>query len=210
MSGRPLRRVPDERHPARTDGEALRPGPVAQPVSTASSAAFLVAAWWLDRSVRGADGADALGGRLLAAALAANGVGSAGFHGPGDGFSHRLHDASLWAIVGVSGTGALRLFRRGPRGALRAWGWPAALLAGGTVIARGSRTGGRWCRPRSLLQGHAAWHLLAAAGLALAGRRMFGVEPEGAGGVSLGLIGAWSRRRAPSPTAEGAPDTLIR
>lgn len=46
---------------------------------------------------------------------------------------------------------------------------PAAVAAGalavGVLINGLSRTGGPLCRPRSLLQGHAAWHVLSAASL---------------------------------------------
>jgi hypothetical protein len=41
-----------------------------------------------------------------------------------------------------------------------------AALAIGGVVNLGSRTGGRWCRPETLLQGHAVWHLLTAVALA--------------------------------------------
>ena len=40
-----------------------------------------------------------------------------------------------------------------------------ALFAAGVATATLSRTGGPLCAPDSLLQGHAAWHLLGAAGL---------------------------------------------
>ena len=36
----------------------------------------------------------------------------------------------------------------------------------GVIINGLSRTGGPLCRPESLLQGHAAWHVLSAASLA--------------------------------------------
>jgi hypothetical protein len=42
----------------------------------------------------------------------------------------------------------------------------AGSLALGALINGLSRTGGPLCRPRSLLQGHAAWHVLSAASLA--------------------------------------------
>jgi hypothetical protein len=47
---------------------------------------------------------------------------------------------------------------------------PPAAAAGGTLalgaLINGlSRTGGPLCRPKSLLQGHAAWHVLSAASL---------------------------------------------
>lgn len=45
----------------------------------------------------------------------------------------------------------------------------AAILASGAMIGTLSRTGWPWCAPDSLLQGHAAWHLLAATALAVWG-----------------------------------------
>jgi hypothetical protein len=42
----------------------------------------------------------------------------------------------------------------------------AVSLALGVIIDGPSRTGGPLCRPGSLLQGHAAWHMLSAASLA--------------------------------------------
>jgi hypothetical protein len=42
---------------------------------------------------------------------------------------------------------------------------PVVLLAAGALVHARSRTGCRWCRPRSHWQGHALWHLLSAAAL---------------------------------------------
>jgi hypothetical protein len=42
---------------------------------------------------------------------------------------------------------------------------PIALLGVGALVHARSRTGCRWCRPHSILQGHALWHLLSAAAL---------------------------------------------
>lgn len=54
------------------------------------------------------------------------------------------------------------------------------LLAIGILIFLLSRTGGPLCTPDGLLQGHAAWHVLAAAGIALhVIRRMDSEIPEG-------------------------------
>lgn len=44
---------------------------------------------------------------------------------------------------------------------------PWLLLAGGGVCWALGRSGGPWCRPGSLLQAHAAWHLLAAGAIFL-------------------------------------------
>ena len=43
---------------------------------------------------------------------------------------------------------------------------PAALLAVAATVHARSRTGCAWCRPDSVVQGHALWHLLSSAALA--------------------------------------------
>jgi hypothetical protein len=55
--------------------------------------------------------------------------------------------------------------RHAGRGHLTLLSW-LLLAAGGLFWALG-RSGGPWCRPSSLLQAHAAWHLLAAAAIVL-------------------------------------------
>ncbi|WP_029135257.1 hypothetical protein [Nakamurella lactea] len=158
-------RRPDAEHPAAADGERLHSGLIAQPVNTASSLAYPIGAWWLrQRMTRSRQRSPALS--ALAAAMTANGLGSMGFHGPGDRISHRLHDASLLAIVGLL-TGDLAVTAvREPR-SLRRRIAPLAMLGAGAVLNRLSRTGGPWHRPDALLQGHAAWHLLSATALAV-------------------------------------------
>jgi len=69
------------------------------------------------------------------------------------------------AAVGLVGAEAA-VYRRG----LRRIGAPIAVAAGllvsGAVVFALSRTGGPLCRPESLLQGHALWHLATAGALA--------------------------------------------
>ena len=69
------------------------------------------------------------------------------------------------AVLGVAAVG-LSLWRALARPELRRTLLVAlALLAAGALLGNlGDRTS--WCRPESLWQGHAAWHLLAAAALA--------------------------------------------
>jgi len=69
------------------------------------------------------------------------------------------------AVLAVAAVG-LNLWRVRARPRLRRTLLVAlALLAAGALLGNlGDRTG--WCRPESLWQGHAAWHLLAAAALA--------------------------------------------
>ena len=52
-----------------------------------------------------------------------------------------------------------------------------ALLACGAVLDLAGRTGGPLCQPDSLLQGHAAWHVLTAAALWEWGRHRLGARP---------------------------------
>ncbi|WP_324651608.1 hypothetical protein [Georgenia sp. H159] len=66
------------------------------------------------------------------------------------------------AVVAVAST-VLRA--RAQPAARRAIGWAVALLAVGGLVGTLSRAGGPLCRPESLWQGHAAWHVLAAGAL---------------------------------------------
>ena len=65
------------------------------------------------------------------------------------------------------GLTVLRGWRRPPL--RRAVGWSLALLAVGGIVGTLSRPNGPLCDPESILQGHGAWHILAAAGLAVLG-----------------------------------------
>jgi hypothetical protein len=141
------------------DCERLHDGLVAQPVNTASALAYVAVGAWL------------LGRRrpLAGLAVAAAGVGSVDFHGPGSPAARWLHDGSLYLVVGMVAwhevarrVGRIRL-APGRRAAYRA-AW--ALAATGAACWWLGRTASPWCDPDSLLQGHAAWHLLGAAALA--------------------------------------------
>jgi hypothetical protein len=181
----------------------VRDSVVAQPVNTASCVAYVVAGAWLWRRLRrhGRVPAEA---SLFCAMVAANGLGGVGFHGPGDRGSHWLHDTALVGTLAamtlptapiVGGASALAAVGI----ALRPDATNAASLAGGVLVAASeararrrpsartgllliaaagvntlSRTGGRWCRPDSPLQGHALWHVLTAAALADWGDGRFG------------------------------------
>jgi hypothetical protein len=202
------------------DCEEIRDAFLHQPVNALSSLAFLLAAAWIVwRATKAAAERPEL--FALAAIVAANGVGSFGFHGPfGTSFRwfHDLsalsvplfvavHDAGLVrgtsvrrrleglafgvVIVGVllalwphvlvplgfagavaAGLGELSAYRAGyrPRPGhatqvqLAAWGlvWGALALAGLAFLLGKSTS--PWCQPHSLLQAHAAWHVLVALG----------------------------------------------
>lgn len=69
---------------------------------------------------------------------------------------------ALSVAIGIVAVGAILSRDRRPRtlGAL-------ALLAAGAVVSRLSVPGRPWCSPESLVQGHAVWHVAAAAAVAI-------------------------------------------
>lgn len=219
------------------DCEAIRDGFLRQPANAISSLAFLLAAAWIAwraTEVR-PERAELL---VLAAIVAANGIGSFGFHGP-FGASFRwfhdlsalsiplfvaVHDTGLvrgwairWRLTGIAagvamigallavwpdllvrlgfvgaaaaGLGELAAFRAGyrprpghaTRVQLAAWGVVLGVLALAGLAFLLGRSTSPWCRPQSLLQAHAAWHLLVAVGsvaYAWAAFELRGVPPE--------------------------------
>ncbi|HEX7134619.1 MAG TPA: hypothetical protein VF228_18745 [Iamia sp.] len=81
-------------HVAAGDCERCRPGPIAQPVNTVSSLAFVAAGVPLVRGARPLT-------RALGWAAVAAGLGSVAYHGPGTGLGRYAHDASLLALLGL-------------------------------------------------------------------------------------------------------------
>jgi len=161
------------------DCERLHQGLVAQPVNSASALAYVAAGAWLaGRGLRPGDGRPGPDRRSVAfgLAVAAAGVGSVDYHGPGSPAARLLHDGGLYLVVGfVAATEAARLARRPPPGARgpdwapgRRTAYRVALVAAaaGAACWWAGRTASPWCQPDSLLQPHAAWHLLGAAALA--------------------------------------------
>jgi hypothetical protein len=145
------------RHVAEGDCERIRPGLIAQPANTVSSLAFMVAAVPIWRGATGRHKA----WRWVAAALAFESAGSVAYHGPGGRTSKFMHDVGLLAIalacarVAGDDPAALR-----PR--------PGAVILGICAVALHtlSRTGGPLCSCNSRLQGHAIFHVVAAAAIA--------------------------------------------
>lgn len=190
-------------HPAAGDCERIRPGLIGQPVNAGSCLAYVAAAGWLWRRVRRSAGASPEAA-VFCALVAANGAGGVAFHGPGDRTSHWLHDTALVGTLGAmaverAGLAAGLAGVAGVALAVRPDATNAASLVGGLLVAGGearrrrrpsgatgalllaaagvnvlSRTGGRCCRPDSVLQGHALWHVLTAAALARWGDAAFG------------------------------------
>ena len=171
------------------DCERLHDGLIAQPVNTVSALAYVaVGAWLVGRGLRsGAAGLPSPGRPATVAfgvAVAAAGLGSVDYHGPGSPAARFLHDGGLYAVVGlVAWHEVARRVGRARRGRAelpwtelpwarwaprRRTAYLAALGAAGAGMACwwAGRTASPWCDPDSLLQGHAAWHLLGATALA--------------------------------------------
>jgi hypothetical protein len=136
-----------------SDCETLRAGLLGQPVNSLSSLAYVAAGAYVLR--RGGPAAPAW-------ALGAVGVGSLLYHGPMPAGAEAVHDGAIVALLAAACAVAWRRrsFARPPALAL------AALAAGGAVNVL-PRTDAALCRPGSLLQGHAAWHVLTALGAAV-------------------------------------------
>lgn len=146
-------------HVAASDCERIRPGLVGQPANTLSSLAFVAAAVPIARRARAARSA---AWTAVAASAAVEGLGSVAYHGPGGRSAKALHDAGLVALVTTMGIARLteqpRQLRPGA----------AALGAAAFALHSLSRTGGPLCSCNSRLQGHAVFHVLAAAALVAA------------------------------------------
>ncbi|NNF64101.1 MAG: hypothetical protein HKN07_07555 [Acidimicrobiia bacterium] len=129
------------------DCELIRSAFPAQPINTLSSLAFIIAAAYLWRRRH----------RLFGTVIGLTGVGSILFHGNPSSLSSALHDGALVAAILGSGVLALRRIRLGAVPI-------ASILVGaiGIVVWSTTRTGGSWCDPDALIQGHAVWHVMAA------------------------------------------------
>jgi hypothetical protein len=164
------------------DCERLHDGLVAQPVNTASALAYVaVGAWVAARGLRPSPargrpqgpgeprGRAPVGRVAFGLAVAAAGVGSVDYHGPGSPAARLLHDGGLYAVVGfVAWQEVARRVRRARLAPDRRVTYRVALAAtaAGAACWWAGRTASPWCDPDSLLQPHAAWHLLGAAALA--------------------------------------------
>ena len=151
---------------AGSDCEQLRSGWFAQPVNTVSCAAFLAVACWLLRRARASGDPRGL---LLsgAVALTAVGVGSVAYHGPQPGWADFVHS---WSVNGLALVLLLQtvslLVGKATRGVVAAWKAASGWMAAGLIAYAAGRTGSRWCRPDTVWQMHAIWHVLIAVGVA--------------------------------------------
>jgi hypothetical protein len=107
------------------DCEAIRAAFLTQPSNALSSLAYLVAgAFVLARGRERGDGHLAVAGGLLVAV----GGGSFLYHGPAPAGARLAHDATIAAMLGF-------LAWWSGRNALPRWGWPAAAVVTGTLLA---------------------------------------------------------------------------
>jgi hypothetical protein len=152
------------------DCERLHDGLIAQPVNTASALAFVAVGAWLAGRGRRADAGPGRPGQIgFGLVVVAAGVGSVDYHGPGSPAARLLHDGALYAVAGfVAWREVARRVGRARLDPRRRAAYQAALAAAaiGAACWWLGHTGSPACDPDSLLQGHAAWHLLAAAALA--------------------------------------------
>lgn len=123
-------------HPAASDCEALRGGFLAQPVNALSSLAYVGAAVWLTASARRRRGRVTSDVATFASLLAAEGIGSLLFHGPGDAASHLLHDLALIGTsAAVASTDAALIAGLDPAAGMRPTLAVTAVAAGVLVVA---------------------------------------------------------------------------
>ena len=145
-------------HAAVGDCERIRPGLIGQPANTVSSLAFVAAAVPIARHGRRTESRAWLG---VAVAAAVEGLGSVGYHGPGGRAAKAVHDGGLVALA-VTIAAALGAEPGPPT--VRP---PTAMLSVAAIVLHSlSRTGGPLCSCNSRLQGHAVFHVVAAAALA--------------------------------------------
>lgn len=145
-------------HVAASDCERVRPGFFGQPMNTVSSLSFVAAA--VPVAKRGG------AWRWVAAALAFEGVGSVAYHGPGGRVAKFAHDVGLLGLV----LAYLRVARTEP-GSLSPKPRAVALGGAAALLHTLSRTGGPLCSCNSPLQGHAIFHVLAAAAITAQAKR---------------------------------------
>jgi len=153
-----------------SDCEQLGSGWLVQPVNAVSSLAFLPAGAWVAARSQHLTGWRRWEGLGVGAALIANGFGSFAYHGPQPPWAKLVHDGPIVAVVALLAVNEVGRRTDPIEGRTTRREHRVALVAGaGALVAYGlGRTGSPACRPESLLQWHAVWHVLAAVALASA------------------------------------------
>lgn len=159
------------------DCERVRDSLLSQPVLAISSLVLVALGCWLLWTWRDLPTNDRRAASVYAVLLAFAGIGSADFHGPRTSLAQFLHDVPialliLWAVI----VPVWRLLRRHP---VLHSGSRNLILAAIVIMVLAvasywaGRTSSPWCDPDSLVQPHAAWHVLVAAALALWGAALW-------------------------------------
>lgn len=157
-----------------SDCEQLGSGWLVQPVNAVSSLAFVPVGGWVAARARSLSGWRRWEMAAVGAALVANGIGSFAYHGPQPAWAKIAHDGPIVAVVVL--LTANEVGRRRDRLTVSARDDRArragrvALVGGAAALAAYAlgRTGSPVCRPTSLFQWHAVWHVLGAGALAAA------------------------------------------
>lgn len=151
------------------DCELVREGLVAQPAATATSVTFLALGAYLLHRSRRLPATDRLPAGTYATLMVLVGTGSVLYHGPQGRWAMLLHDVPIAALVVFSIVTPVSRLLRGrpalPGLARHSLALVAGLGAGALLAYVAGRTGSPWCRPESLVQPHALWHVLSAAAL---------------------------------------------
>ena len=135
------------------DCESFHDGLLHEPVNALSSLAYVAAGAWIWRE-----------DRPRGTALMAVGVGSAAYHARGGTVAHVLHDGSI-AVVAVVVAASIPSIVRSAQAHRRVAVLAVGAFALAVPLQLFGRTGGPLCRPESVLQAHAGWHVLTAAAL---------------------------------------------
>jgi dihydroceramidase len=162
------------------DCEAAGPGRIRQPANAWSSLALAAAGTAL--LAASPSGRRHWSRRVAAAALTFAGIAAFLFHAGLTAWAARLDGLAVGVLLAALAVHRARGWAREREsagshrnaGAILATLLPWLLLALGGVCWLLGRSDGPWCRPDSPLQAHAAWHLLAAAGIFLWMRRHSG------------------------------------
>jgi hypothetical protein len=150
---------------AASDCECARAGWIAQPVNTASSLLYVGAALDLLRAARAAGPHVRPTARATAAALAAVGIASVAYHGPGGRAGRRAHDAAIVALHTLLALHDWRLaaHRPPPRSGTAATIAALAVVAStpratraAQALAAGAALAGAWAAGRQGAAGPAA------------------------------------------------------
>jgi hypothetical protein len=135
------------------DCESFHEGLLAEPVNALSSLAYVAAGAWVWRH-----------DRPRGTALMAVGAGSVAYHARGGTAAHWLHDGTI-AIVAAVVAASVPSIVRGARVSPRAAAFAVGAFALAVPLQLFGRTGGPLCRPDSVWQAHAGWHVLTAVAL---------------------------------------------